>query len=264
MSPQIPVPVMSHLSAERLAALADAGEPLSAPEAEHLAWCRICAREREAYRTLVAGARTERSAIGAPLTQWEAIAGGLRATGTAVTTPRPAVGRRAVAHDPVVVRHDFQYRLSGAVRIAAGILLLVGGVAAGRMSAVAGPLAVRPVGASDDLRPPGGAGSLPAAGIPFASVPDAQAALARYESGYQQAAAYLAEHDTAAWLDAPDDYRTRLAALERVGRTMREAIEDAPYDPVLTGYYLTTLGQREATLRQLNVATPASARLNTF
>lgn len=246
MSPQNPVPVMSHLSAERLAALADAGEPTTAPEAEHLAVCRACAREREAYRTLVAGARAERAIIGVPLTQWEAIAEGLRAA------------------DPIVVRHDARRRLPRILQVAAGVLLLAGGAAAGRMSAVAGPLAVQPSPASADLRPSGLAGRIPAAGTEFASVADAQAALARHESGYQQAAAYLAENDTASWLDAPDDYRTRLVALERVGRTMREAIEDAPYDPVLTGYYLATLGQREATLRQLNVATPASARLNTF
>ena len=246
MSPQNPVPVMSHLSAERLAALADAGEAMTAPEAEHLAACHTCARERAAYRTLVAGARAERAVIGVPLTQWEAIAEGLRAA------------------DPIVVRHHVQRRMARVVRFAAGILLLAGGVAAGRMSAVTGPLAVQPSPASDVLRPARDAGSIAAAGTDFASVADAQAALARYESGYQQAAAYLAENDTAAWLDAPDDYRTRLVALERAGRTMREAIEDAPYDPVLTGYYLATLGQREATLRQLNVATPASARLNTF
>jgi hypothetical protein len=237
---------MSHLSAERLAALADAGEPLNPPEAAHLASCRLCAREREAYRALVTGARAGRSAIGAPLTQWEAIAGGLRAA------------------DPIVVRHGLQHRLSRVVQVAAGIMLLAGAVAAGRMSAVTGPLAVRTGAASGGQRPADGAAGLPSAATEFASVADAQAALARYESGYQQAAAYLAENDTAAWLDAPDDYRTRLVALDRAGSTMREAIADAPYDPVLTGYYLATLGQREATLRQLNVATPASARLNTF
>lgn len=246
MSLQNPVPVMSHLSAERLAALADTGEPMNAPEATHLASCPLCAREREAYRALVTGARAGRAAIGVPLTQWESIAGGLREA------------------DPIVVRHDARRPLLRIVRVAAGILLLAGAVAAGRMSAVTGPLAVRTAAASGGQRQADGAASLPSGGAEFASVADAQAALARYESGYQQAAAYLAEHDTAAWLDAPDDYRTRLVALDRAGSTMREAIADAPYDPVLTGYYLSTLGQREATLRQLNVATPASARLNTF
>ena len=41
---------MSHLSTERLAALAD--EEPTAPEAAHLAACGECSRERAAYRTL--------------------------------------------------------------------------------------------------------------------------------------------------------------------------------------------------------------------
>src|SRR5215213_8696251 len=66
---------MSHLSTERLAALGD--EEPTASEAAHLAACADCARERSAYRTLVAMARTEREAIGIPLTRWESIAGAL-------------------------------------------------------------------------------------------------------------------------------------------------------------------------------------------
>ena len=44
----------------------------------------------------------------------------------------------------------------------------------------------------------------------------------------------------------------------------REAMRQAPHDPVINGYYLTTLGQREATLRQLSTALPASLRANSF
>ena len=68
---------MSHLSTERLAALGD--EEPTAAEAAHLAACADCAREHSAYRTLVAMARTEREAIGIPLTRWESIAGALAA-----------------------------------------------------------------------------------------------------------------------------------------------------------------------------------------
>src|SRR5919112_6882893 len=66
---------MSHLSTERLAALGD--EEPTAAEAAHLAACAECARERAAYRTLVAMAHAERDAIGIPLTRWESIAGAL-------------------------------------------------------------------------------------------------------------------------------------------------------------------------------------------
>jgi hypothetical protein len=41
-------------------------------------------------------------------------------------------------------------------------------------------------------------------------------------------------------------------------------MREAPHDPVINGYYLTTIGQREATLRQLNTALPASLRLTSY
>jgi hypothetical protein len=39
---------------------------------------------------------------------------------------------------------------------------------------------------------------------------------------------------------------------------------EAPADPVINGYYLTTLGQREATLRAINTAAPSTERLSSF
>ena len=58
--------------------------------------------------------------------------------------------------------------------------------------------------------------------------------------------------------------RTRLAALDRARDVMGEALNEAPYDPVINGYYLTTLGQREATIRQLNTVLPASMRMTSY
>lgn len=258
---------MSHLSPERLAALADAGEVARPHEVAHLAACPDCAAERFAMRTLVESARAERFAVGAPLTRWEGIAAGLRAgSGDA-----PAVRGRPDAAPAAPARTvDLAARrriFAVASRAAAAVLLLAGGVTVGRLSAVAGPLAVASAPSVDgDV-----AGRVNVASTEdvvgaerFESVAEAQAALALHEEGYQRAVAFLAGNDTTAWLAAPDGYQTRLVALENAGRTIREAMEEAPYDPVLTGYYLTTLGQREATLRQLNVAVPAGARLNTF
>jgi hypothetical protein len=45
---------------------------------------------------------------------------------------------------------------------------------------------------------------------------------------------------------------------------MSEALREVPYDPVINGYYLTTLGQREATLRQLDTALPEGYRVRSF
>jgi hypothetical protein len=99
----------------------------------------------------------------------------------------------------------------------------------------------------------------------FSSLAEARAAQQRYELLYQQATAFLAQHDSGAVGDGdPVAYRSRLAALDRVISASREAMREAPHDPVINGYYLTTIGQREATLRQLNTALPASLRLNDF
>ena len=43
-----------------------------------------------------------------------------------------------------------------------------------------------------------------------------------------------------------------------------EGLAEAPYDPVINGYYLTTAGQREAALRQLAAAVPVGTRLMSY
>jgi hypothetical protein len=55
--------------------------------------------------------------------------------------------------------------------------------------------------------------------------------------------------------------RARLAALDRTRDAMGEALNEAPYDPVINNYYLTTIGQREATIRRLNTVLPASMQM---
>lgn len=247
---------MSHLSAERLASLADSGTSPAPGEVIHLAACEACAAERRAYATLVTDARAERGALAVPLTTWEGIAAGLRAEG--LLAPSATTARRAALQP----RNRW-------MSAAAAAMLLAAGITVGRASAVSGPLAVVPAGAVatatlQDSSAEAGRSTAEELVPDYESVAEAQAALARFEVAYQHAVAYLADNDATAQLDAPEDYRTRLVALDRAGRTMREAMEKAPYDPVLTGYYLTTLGQREATLRQLNVAVPAGARLNSF
>jgi hypothetical protein len=55
-----------------------------------------------------------------------------------------------------------------------------------------------------------------------------------------------------------------LATLDQVEGTVRQALTESPGDPVINGYYLTTLGQREATLRQLNASLPVGVRVGSF
>ena len=257
---------MSHLSTERLAALGNE-EPTPA-EAAHLAACGACARERAAYRTLVAMAGHERDAIGIPLTRWESIAGALSEqplTRAAVAGHGSAEQSRATATRLRTVRV-----LRTPMRAAAGLLLLAGGAIAGRVSAGATPL---PLGGGSAVAPPAIAGTTGTSAlvsnapdpVSFSSIEDARAAQLRSETVYQQAAAFLAEHDsTGESRYDPEVVKSRLAALDQMISTTREAMRAAPHDPVINGYYLTTVGQREATLRQLNTVLPASLRSNSF
>ena len=68
---------LSHLSADRLAELAD-GEPMP-DEAAHLAQCASCAAERGAYQRVLTVAQIERERILPPLTAWETLAPKMRA-----------------------------------------------------------------------------------------------------------------------------------------------------------------------------------------
>ena len=235
---------MLHLHTERLAALGD--EQPTAEEAAHLAACDACARERDAYQTLVAMAHAERELFGLPLTRWDAIA-----TALALPAAQPANTRRP---------------RRWALQIAAGLLLVAGGAMAGRVSVGARPLPTAAVTATNAAvnTPVQPVARLDPDSTFFNSVDEARIAQQRSELVYQQAAAFLATHDTTGVSDSQVAYRSRLTALDRVLSTTREAMRQAPHDPVINGYYLTTLGQREATLRQLNTALPVSLRVNSF
>jgi hypothetical protein len=52
------------------------------------------------------------------------------------------------------------------------------------------------------------------------------------------------------------DPMARLAALEGIATITRSALDQAPADPVLNGYHLTALAQREATIRQIAASQP--------
>ena len=258
---------MSHLTTDRLAALGD--EIPTPDEMAHLAACAECATERAAYRTLVAMAHADRESFGLPLTRWDAIAAAL---------PHALGEVDADSGDDLAMHRSTRRRMAASsrwqLRMAAGALLLAGGAIGGRMSAGAAPLptsADRVAAASRATShlaatTPPTAALLTADTGSFVSVDEARSAQQRSELLYQQAAAFLAQHDSSAAgaTDNPVAYRSRLAALDRVISTTREAMREAPHDPVINGYYLTTLGQREATLRQLNTALPASLRLTSF
>jgi hypothetical protein len=254
---------MSHLSTDRLAALGD-DEPTPA-EAAHLSACAECARERAAYRTLVAMAHAERDSIGLPLTRWDSIAEALAVDSRAVPYADSHLAARplaAIAPTSATRVRRFQ-RMP--LQAAAAVLLVAGGMVAGRMTRVV-PTVATPAGTTLPSRSSlVRNASLPADSVFFSSVDEAREAQQRAEAIYLRATQFLAQQDSSAATEAnPVVVQSRLAALDQVTSTMKEAMRQAPHDPVINGYYLTTLGQREATLRQLNTVMPASLRPNSF
>lgn len=244
---------MSHLSIERLAALAD--EQPTADEHSHLMQCADCAREREAHQSLLALAGSERDSMGLPLTRWDVLAPKLRAEGLIVKSGTR--GRAGLVRGAFGGPHRF-------LQLAAGLLLVAGGALFGRHSAGASLLPggltgaegsqPAPLRVSRDALPP-----------TFSSVDEAAQLKDLYRTGYQRALSYLAQHDSSARNgETPAVMRTRLSALDRVYGIAREALDDAPFDPVINDFYLNSFGQREATLRELNTVLPQNVRLNSF
>lgn len=120
------------------------------------------------------------------------------------------------------------------LRIAASVALF----AAGGLAGFVGRGTVAPT--VDDVA----RGSAPA------TISEAAQQLEQAESAYTAALAAYAEIGGA--LPAVDPV-SRLAALEGIVLTTSAALNEAPADPVINGYHLTALEQRDAILRQLQL-----------
>lgn len=227
---------MSHLNPERLAELAD-GVPTDA-ENEHLAQCALCSGEREAHAAVIELARHTGEHALPPLTSFEFLAEQLRLEGRISTVDSPKTRFVSAAWW---------------MRAAAAVLLLVSGVAMGRWSAAEQPQAVA-AASGDSLAVPA-----------FETPEEARATLVRAEREYRGALSWLAQNGgDATDLNGPDAYRTRLAVLDELAGAARRGVDEAPYDPLLSQYYLSTLAARQATLQQLGGALPSGVRLTQF
>jgi hypothetical protein len=248
-------PADSHLVPERLAALAD--ETPTAAEEQHLAACPACSAEVDSYRSLLALTRAERDRLSEPLTDWESLREAL-----AAETPETAAPAR---QRPAPVART----RSWATRAAAAIVLVSSGVALGRYSARPAPPgdgnpAATTVANSSSIAPESNDNS--ASLVQFAptaqkfeSADDALAAVLNAETQYRHAVAYLMVSDSAdKGAGIPNDYATRLAALDEVARTAQAALIAAPHDVVLRRVYTNSVDAREATLRELGRTVPAS------
>ena len=239
-----------HPPIERLVELID-GSPTPF-EREHVVACASCTRELDAYRALVALADDERRRIGPPVTSWDSLRTELVREGLVATTGRRISGVRRWTE-----------------RAAAVTVMVVGGTVAGRMSAgLSFSDAVAPRSSSLDAGSSGSTGAgtplLASSGGGIQSSQDALNQLERAQRAYEEAAAYLAAHDTSSSSGASDQYRTRLAALDDASQTFEQALTDAPEDPIINQYYLATMNAREVAIRRLGTTLPVSVRMGRF
>jgi hypothetical protein len=235
---------MSHLPTERLAALVD--ETPSAEEMLHLSSCAECARERAAFRNVAELATAESARIGAPLTTWESLRPALIADGV-IDRGRGLELRARRVRRPWL-------------QAAAAVLLVTGGAMAGRYSATGAVFVAQAPVAKATTQTASMPDSLPK----YTSLDSALAAQQRYQMLYQNVTAFIAQQQDTTPASTAAAKRVRLAALDRANQVFGEAMSEAPNDPVITGAYLTTAGQREATLRQLNTVAPASMRIMSY
>jgi len=241
---------MSHLSIDRLAAIAD--ETPTPDEATHLAGCWDCRAEVAAYRRLARMAAMAPTPS-EPLTAWSQLAPQLRADGLIVDVPRSDAG--ATGGATVAALPDRRPRLQvWAMRAAAGLALVIGGGAIGRATAPEAPA----------FDPTTLAAATPA--VSYRSPDEALRALTVAQQQYSSAAAFLASQDTTSRFIGlnRDTYEARLAALDEIAALTRAALYRAPQDPMLNQYYLTTLGAREATLREIGATMPDTRRLERY
>jgi hypothetical protein len=246
----------AHLPPERLAALAD--ELATLDEERHLSACQACADEVRSYQSLLAITRSERDRLSTPVTSWDTLRSALTREGLLLTPPHRSGRPARVQQVPVWARNA-----------AAAVVLVASGMAIGRLS-------LREVPPAASARDGNTASNIDnsATGLrlvsdstaSFKSKEDALAALLGAENEYRHAAAYLMVIDSGAAEQggSANAIRTRLAALDEVAQTTRAALYAAPEDTVLKQYYLSSLGAREATLRELGRGLPKNVRLSRY
>jgi hypothetical protein len=201
-----------------------------------------------------------------PLTAWSQLAPQLRAEGIIVEASgrvggAPAADDRTLADTPMVpfMKSDTKKPKVQlyALRAAAGFALIFGGAVAGRVSA-----GMPFVPAKQEFT-----AALPVAeNAQYANPNEALQALTVAQQQYQSAAAFLAAQDTNSRFVGMNQerYRARLDALDEIAATTRAALYRAPQDPMLNQYYLTTLGAREATLREIGATMPDTRRMERY
>lgn len=207
---------MQHLTPETLARLAD--EPPDAAERRHLDECARCRAELSAFRGQAdaLGRLPDRTA---PPAIWNAVrarVGEERATVAGSTRFGAGTWRRPL------------------LQVAAALVLFVGGGIAGA-AATGGFAPGGQVASGDELQ---------------AQSASREERLRLAESEYLAA---LTEYAAGTDPGKSSDPAARLAALEGIVLTTRAALDQAPADPLINGYHLAALGERNAMLRQISI-----------
>jgi hypothetical protein len=150
------------------------------------------------------------------------------------------------------------------MRAAAALLLTAAGVTAGRISAGAPPFAYGyqnfdTTDTGDDYF----GGELMNDGAPnYSSTTEAVTAFLSAQRQMQQAASFLAEREQDPASEVGNRaYRARLAATNGMAAVARAALYEAPADPYINQYYLSSLSAREAAMRQMGRALPPGGQL---
>jgi hypothetical protein len=206
----------------------------------------------------------ERTRVVAPLTEWRALSAQLRDEGLihgpAHAAPEPTFTPSYTA--PPRPRSSV-FRWSA--RLVTSAALLGIGVLVGRGMTFGQeliPQLVNAVQASGDS-------ITISTSRDIASPAQARRILARSQTEWRQAAAYLAERDSAFSLalpaaDAPAAARTRLMALDHMVEAAQSAAQMAPADPVVNQYYLSAYSARQRTVRTLKRTLPDGVQLTGF
>ena len=269
---------MQHLEAQRLAAL-DHDSP-STDELAHLVVCASCRAERDAFVALSALAEqtADVSRHIAPLTSWETLSVRLRSEGlltsaaaatlTAAAQPNAQQPTASASNTPLAIAPPMRRAAVSVgygrtmLRVAAGVVLVLGGAFGGRLS---GAERVLPsaLGTATDAGTATTIASAPdGRGPGFWSIGQATDALDRAQREYERASLWLAANDTT--VRGSDVYRARLAALDQMMAASRAGLRDAPQDPLLSQYYRAAYAAREATLQQLGSALPVDKTLEGY
>jgi hypothetical protein len=218
---------MPHLSIETLARLVD--ESADSHEAEHLEACDLCRTELEGLRA-DAAELTRLPDIDPPATQWLALEQRLTAEG--LLRPQPRVWSRSWTR-PLL-------QMAAAI-----VIFVIGSYSAPLLARISPSFKTHEVAQTNNTS----SGVRAVANTSTAST--AQEAAAAVRDAEQTYLSALTRYAELAGRTETTDPVARLAALESIVLTTRAALGQAPADPVINGYHLTALAQRDATIKEL-------------